>query len=81
VPFGVGHFLRRADLVGVEVVVPGVSLRQFGVGVDTGQGRVAAEFVDVQAVQYLENRQDGLLLMVQTENTYLINFTPTKINI
>lgn len=60
-PLGVGHFLRRTDLVGVEVVEPGFSFRQFGVAVDTGQQCVAAGFVEIQAVElwllFLEQAQ------------------------
>jgi len=50
VPFGIGHFLRRADLVGVEVVGLARLLGQGGIRIEARQGSVAGGFVDVGAV-------------------------------
>jgi len=50
VTFGIGHFLRRADLVGVEVVGLARLLGQAGIRVEARQGSVAVGFVDVGAV-------------------------------
>ena len=60
-PLGVGHFLRCADLVGVEVVEPGFSLWQPGISIDSGQWCVTVWLVDVGAVAL------GLLFLKQAQ--------------